>query len=128
MKKIIAVILFSMVLLSGCGSPNWQAKIEKSSQFENGKAVSVTVSVIDNGNPVSGLQIKGTLEMQKMDHGKIPVEFTEHGKGIYECTTKLPMGGDWVADLQMNKGNGRKEQVVNFKVGQAQAAKEGMGK
>lgn len=107
--------VFCMMILSACSSPDWEAAIGTPTGFQPEEPFPLIVEVNENGKPVTGLQMSGVLEMAKMDHGTIEVDFKETENGKYEGTVKLPMGGDWNAILEMAKEKKSKEQTISFK-------------
>jgi nitrogen fixation protein FixH len=112
----IRVAILSLLVLSACSSPDWKATILPSTEFKTEQPILLTVEVMENGKPVTGLNVKGELEMVKMDHGTLEVDFKESGNGKYEGNSQLPMEGEWNAILEMTKGNITKEQTVTFEV------------
>jgi hypothetical protein len=118
MKNFMRGLAVLCILIStACSSPGWVATLQTPSGFEAEQPLPLVVEVNENGKPVTGLKMNGVLEMVKMDHGTIEVDFKEIGNGKYEGTVELPMGGDWNAILKMEKGNKSKEQTVAFKAG-----------
>lgn len=95
-------------LLAGCGSAEYTASLEA----ESGQPLVLTVQ--EGGVPVSGLEIQGTLAMKKMDHGTVDVVFEEKSEGIYEAAADLPMGGEWTAELVVEKEGASEEVYVEF--------------
>ncbi|MDQ0339079.1 nitrogen fixation protein FixH [Caldalkalibacillus uzonensis] len=110
---VLMVILMAMI---GCSSgPAYEAEITAEGAVHEDKVV-LHLTVTEGEQPVSGLDIKGILEMRRMDHGIIEVHFVETEAGTYRGEAQLPMGGEWIATLQIDNGQEHVRQIVEFEV------------
>jgi len=111
MKKWMGMLLFfSLVLIAGCGStPHWEITMDTDYTYQG--QLPLTIEINDNNQPIEGLQVKATLEMEKMDHGEVDITFDDQGNGQYVGQAALPMGGDWVAYIQLTNGKQTMEQT-----------------
>lgn len=116
MKKLILSILFTMLVISGCGPSQVKVVVDKVPGFIKGEESNFILKVTEGDELKTGLSITATLEMAKMDHGVIEVSFEEVGKGYYKGEVTLPMGGDWIADIQIDSSDSLIEEVVTIKV------------
>ncbi|MBP1932457.1 FixH family protein [Ammoniphilus resinae] len=114
MKKIMGMILFlSLALTAGCSStPHWEIVMKTDYTYQ--QQLPLTIEINENSQPVEGLQVKATLEMEKMDHGEVDVTFEDQGNGQYIGQAALPMGGDWVAYIELTDGKQAMEQTQNL--------------
>ncbi|HJV44475.1 MAG TPA: FixH family protein [Bacillota bacterium] len=116
MKQIsLIAVVITILSIVGCSSVNWEAQVDIPSRVKIGDSTPIKVSVKENGQPVSGLEIKTMLEMKRMDHGNEQVTLKEQEKGVYTGMVKLPMEGEWVANVEMNKEGKKKEISYEFK-------------
>lgn len=121
MKKIpkFKWILFmiGLLLIGGCGkSPDWQVSLIASGELKEGESLPLTLEVKKKGQPVHGLHIDAVLEMQRMNHGTVEVQFTEKGEGVYEGSAILSMPGDWTGNLVISDTKHTDEVSINFTV------------
>ena len=117
MKKWIAGLLLLMALLSGCSSaPDYQFTLKTTPKYKAEESYPVVIEVLNDGKPVEGLEFSAFLEMAKMDHGSIQLDFQDKGNGLYESSVELPMAGEWVATLEGEADGGAFEQVITFEV------------
>lgn len=116
MRILMIITIFGSVFFTGCSSPNWEASIQPPAKFIADQPIPLLVEIEENGKPVTGLQVKGELEMAKMDHGTVIVNFKEIDNGKYEGSVELPMNGKWNAIIEMKKGKISKEQTVTYEV------------
>lgn len=98
MKK---VILFALLLMfmAGCGGADPNFTVENSPSYKDGEPTEIILAAEENGEAVTGLNMIGELEMEKMDHGMVEVSFTDNGDGTYKGDVELPMGGEWLMEL-----------------------------
>ena len=118
MKRIIIIavmIATSLIMLSGCGSSP-EFEVETAPKYKDEVAYPITLKVTEDGEPVQGMDILATLEMAKMDHGIIEVNFTDVGDGTYSGEVELPMGGEWIANIEAELNGDTFDDVVTFDV------------
>ena len=116
MKKLILSILITMLVVSGCGASQIEIEVDKVPDFVKGKESNFILKVTEGEELKTGLSITAKLEMAKMDHGVIEVSLEEVREGFYKGEVTLPMGGDWIADIQIDSSDGLVEEVVTLKV------------
>ncbi|GAX91395.1 FixH family protein [Effusibacillus lacus] len=122
MKKIAGFVLLAGILLTGCGSDNdWVANVQAPAQYIGEQELPITIEIKEQGQPVTGLQVKAQFEMKKMDHGKVEAMFTDGGNGTYTGKVKLPMGGEWLVNVNMSNGKRTEEQTLQFKTERVEA-------
>ncbi|WP_209124029.1 FixH family protein [Alkalihalobacillus sp. BA299] len=113
MKKITVLSLL-LLFLFGCKSTS---NIEAVLNYQPQHLTDVfQVSITENEKPISDLQVVGTFEMAKMDHGSAELEFHEIDNGLYETNLDLPMDGDWVSNLTITQDEEDFEQLILFQV------------
>ncbi|WP_458415125.1 FixH family protein [Schinkia sp. CFF1] len=113
---MLSLAILAVMIMSGCSSPNWEVAIQAPTKFQEGVPSQLLLEISGNGKPATGLQVHGILEMARMDHGTIEVDFKETGNGQYESTAELPMNGEWNAILEISNGKTKAEKTVNFNV------------
>ncbi len=116
MKKHLLLIMMACILaLVGCASkPAYETALQVPDKFKVGEEIPLTLTVKQNNQPVTGLVVTAHLEMKKMDHGTVDVTFAEKENGEYRANAKLPMGGEWVAFIQLKTGKNSVEQEIGF--------------
>lgn len=111
MKKWIAGFMLLMLILSGCSSgSDYEFTLKEAPKFKAGSSYPVVIEILQDGKPVEGLEFSAFLEMAKMDHGSIELNFEDKGNGLYESSAELPMAGEWIANIE---GEGI-EHVITF--------------
>ncbi|WP_070121380.1 FixH family protein [Bacillus marinisedimentorum] len=119
MKKLM-IALLALIMLTACGAEtSLQADVKETSGYVQGEATEIVLAINDEKGPAEGLDVSGVLEMAKMDHGTIEVEFKEQSAGTYASSVELPMGGEWQADLTLENDGEQAEQLVTFEVAEA---------
>lgn len=109
--------LLSGLLLAGCSSgPDWTLSLEAPEKFVSGREITLKLNVQEKNKPVTGLQVSAQLEMKKMDHGTVDVDFQEKGDGVYEGKTMLEMGGEWTAIVRLSDKQQQKESIASFSI------------
>ena len=98
MKKVFFFMLL-FIFMAGCGGTDTQYTVENSPSYKDGEPSEIILSAEENGEAVTGLDMTGELEMEKMDHGLVEVSFTDIGDGTYSGDVELPMGGEWLMEL-----------------------------
>lgn len=121
MKKILT-FLMGLFVLSGCGGSNYTVELADNPVFIPDTASKVSFKIVEDEKPSTGLDVKASFEMEKMDHGSIAVSLKEQGEGIYGGEVMLPMEGDWQALLTISNGSDTKEELVTFTVKKAETA------
>ncbi|WP_262175746.1 FixH family protein [Saccharococcus sp. Marseille-Q5394] len=116
MKKSVVSLLFVVLLAAGCGSAKMDISIEETPEFKNGTPSEMILKVMDDDIRIEGLSIVATLEMAKMDHGVIEVQFEDIGEGLYSAQVELPMGGEWIADVEVESEGEQTKEVLTFDV------------
>lgn len=121
MKKIrlavfIVIVMVGLLTLTGCGSSSLDFTIETVPKYKAGESSPISLTVTDGGEAVAGLDIVATLEMEKMDHGIIDVEFTDEGDGTYTGDVELPMGGEWIASIEAEQDDKTYDDLLTFEV------------
>ncbi len=105
---IVAIVLALLGLTTACGKPKpaaatngtdpaWKMTLSTVPDPPvNNKEGRFLLLLLDPaGQPVSGAQVRASLEMVGMDMGKNEVGFAEKGNGSYEGTGKFTMAGPW---------------------------------
>jgi hypothetical protein len=116
-KKLIAGFMLLMVLLSGCSSgSDYEITLKQAPKYKAGESYQVVIEILQDGEPASGLEFSAFLEMAKMDHGSIELNFEDKGNGIYESSVELPMAGEWVANIEGEADGSAFEHVITFEV------------
>ncbi len=109
MKSKLALLLTVLLLLAACrqqpatkpetpaATANWKMSLTTDPDPPlNEKPTVFRLKLIDEaGKPVSGAQVKASLQMLTMDMGKNEVTFGDKGDGNYEATGKFTMSGPW---------------------------------
>ncbi len=117
MKKLIAGILLLMLVLAGCGSgSDFEVSLKEAPKYKAGESFPVVIEILQNGKPASGLEFTAYLEMAKMDHGTLELNFEDKGNGIYESSVELPMAGEWIANIEGAADGSAFEHVITFEV------------
>lgn len=116
MKKVITLLFAAGVFMAGCGASNAEVEMETVPAYVDGETSPIELNVRVNGEAAEGLEITGTLEMARMDHGIIEVVFEDNGNGIYSGEVELPMGGEWIMDTQISSDGSVQEEVMTFEV------------
>jgi len=116
MKKLQILLFTFLLLLVGCGSGNMDVAVEKAPDYKDGEPSEMTLLISHGDDPVSGLTVVATLEMAKMDHGVIEVHFDDQGDGLYSGEVELPMGGEWIATVELDNGKKTAEEIITFDV------------
>lgn len=117
MKKLIAGFMLLMVLLAGCSSgSDFEVILKEAPKYKAGETYPVVIEVLKDGEPAAGLDFVAYLEMAKMDHGTIELNFEDKGNGIYESSVELPMGGEWIANIEGESDGSAFEHVITFEV------------
>lgn len=117
MKKwiIYPFLLLTFLVLSACSTPKWDVTVKAPATYNEGNPMPLQFTVKDkDGNPLSGALVEATLEMKQMDHGKVQISAEEIESGKYLALPKLPMDGDWVANVQVTYNNEKATFTENF--------------
>lgn len=102
-------------MLTSCGSSP-EFKLNTAPKFKVDVTYPIILSATENGDAVTGLDIVVTLEMAKMDHGVIKVEFDDNGDGTYSGDVELPMGGEWIANVEAEQDGKTYDDMLTFDV------------
>ncbi|HJV47330.1 MAG TPA: FixH family protein [Bacillota bacterium] len=114
--KFLTFMALCIALVAGCSSSNnWDVKTEVPSLIKSGQSIPIKVIVKEHDQPVQGLDVKVFLEMKRMDHGNEQITLKDQGNGEYVGNATLPMGGDWVANIELKSDGTKKEIVYEFK-------------
>jgi len=117
MKKVLALCGLFFLILAGCSSgANYDVSVETAPKYKGEASYPFVIEVAEKGEPVEGLNITSILEMAKMDHGTIEVSFQDKGNGKYESSITLPMSGEWIANIEVEKDGKTSEKVITFDV------------
>ncbi|UCZ54053.1 FixH family protein [Bacillus shivajii] len=118
--KMLATLLLltSMFVIVACsGDEEWSMEMSDVNKDRNGH-VHMTLKILDGEEPVEGLNVSALLEMSRMDHGHIDVQFADGGNGIYAGSVELPMSGEWIAEVTLEQGDKKKSETIIFEVGE----------
>lgn len=117
MKKLIAGFMLLMVILSGCSSgTDYEISLKQAPKYKAGESYPVEIEIMKDGKPADGLEFTAYLEMAKMDHGTIELNFEGKGNGVYESSVELPMAGEWVANIEGDADGSTFEHLITFEV------------
>ncbi|WP_102273538.1 FixH family protein [Cytobacillus massiliigabonensis] len=117
MRKLFSIMTLLLILLTGCSSgSNYEISIETPPTYNGESESPIIFKVSEDGKPVEGLEVVAYLEMAKMDHGEIHVEFQDKGSGLYESSVELPMAGEWIANIEVEKDGESFEEAIIFDV------------
>ena len=117
MKKLIAGFMLLMLILAGCSSgSDFEINLKEAPKYKAGESYPVIIEVLQDGEPVDGLDFAAYLEMAKMDHGTIELDFEDKGNGVYESSVELPMAGEWIANIEGETDGSGFEHVITFEV------------
>lgn len=119
MKKLpmlVIVMITVMLMVAGCGGASPEFSVDTAPKYKDGESYPITLSVTDNGEAVTGMDILATLEMEKMDHGTIEVSFDDNGDGTYTGEVELPMGGEWIAGIEAELDGKTYDEILTFDV------------
>lgn len=117
MKKLIASFILLMVILSGCSSgSDYDFSLKEAPKYKAGESYPVLIEVLKDGKPADGLEIYAFLEMAKMDHGTIELNFKDKGNGLYESSVELPMAGEWIVNIEGEADGSAFEHLITFEV------------
>jgi len=117
MKRFLPFLL--ILFLVACGSADaLDFTVEKAPTFKPDTPSEIIIKVKKDGEPLTGLELSGLLEMERMDHGIIEAKFVDQGDGTYSGEVELPMGGEWIIDLEAHNGADGEtyEDVLTFDV------------
>lgn len=113
---ILSVVF--VILLAACNKAgNYTMDLMNEPNYERGEKTTFVFRVVENGDPVKDLEITALLEMNRMDHGHIEVDFVHVGDGTYEGEAELAMPGEWIATMTIVSGSDEFEKIVEFEVG-----------
>ncbi|SEB21013.1 YtkA-like [Thalassobacillus cyri] len=114
MKKLVLLVLVLIFGLAACGGNDIAFSVEDTPLYKQGEASVVTVRAEQDGEPLQGLTLSGLMEMEKMDHGEIDINFSDNGDGTYTGEVELPISGEWILDLT----SGDAEKILTINVGE----------
>ncbi|HHY71716.1 MAG TPA: hypothetical protein GX497_00510 [Bacillus bacterium] len=121
MKKLLT-FLMGLFVLSSCGNSSYNVELVDTPVFMPDSASKVSFKITEGEKLATGLEVKASFEMEKMDHGSLQVNLKEQGEGVYGGDVHLPMGGDWQALLTITNGKDTKEKMVTFTVEEGKTA------
>ncbi len=116
MKKVLAVLMFVSLFIAGCGGTSPHFSVENTPSYVDGEETEIIVHADEDGEAVSGITLKGSLEMARMDHGVIETVFTDNGDGTYTALVELPMSGEWIITLDAEHDGSTYEETITFDV------------
>lgn len=116
MKRLVVSLLLIVVLAAGCSSAKMDISIEKMPESKTGTPSEMLIKVAEDGVGLEGLSVVASLEMAKMDHGELEVQFEEIGDGLYSGQVELPMGGEWIADVEVKSGEETVKEILTVEV------------
>ncbi|MBT2645095.1 FixH family protein [Bacillus sp. ISL-41] len=117
MKKLLAGFVLLMALLAGCSSgSDYEINLKEAPKYKAGETYPVVIEILQDGEPAAGLDFAAYLEMAKMDHGTIELDFEDKGNGVYESSVELPMAGEWIANIEGEADGSAFEHVITFEV------------
>ncbi len=117
MKKLLPGFMFLMLFLAGCSSgSDFEINLKEAPKYKAGESYPVVIEVLQDGEPAAGLDFVAYLEMAKMDHGTIELDFEDKGNGVYESRVELPMAGEWIANIEGEGDGSAFEHVITFEV------------
>ncbi|WP_339253027.1 FixH family protein [Sporosarcina sp. FSL W8-0480] len=116
MKRLSAALLAILLLLAGCGGSKIDIALDTAPDSVKGTTSDMIVKVTKGDEPIDDAKVSGSLEMAKMDHGSIDVEFESIGNGLYRGQVELPMGGDWIADVEVDAAGETATTILTFEV------------
>ncbi|ERI10480.1 FixH family protein [Aneurinibacillus aneurinilyticus] len=121
MKKkltLSVVLLLAIFMLAACSSGKGQegqndgkdtsgmnVAFKAPERVEAGQKLEYSVTIEKDGQPVRDANVIVHLEMAEMDHGENGFRGKMESPGIYKGQAVLPMGGDWIAYVNV-KANG----------------------
>ncbi|WP_169802753.1 SCO family protein [Neobacillus soli] len=114
----VFVMSLFLIFIAGCGATNdLTVKLSSPKTFTPVKPYVMQFKLTDKqGNLVKGAKVSADLTMKNMDHGTTPAAVEEIGDGKYIGTVKLPMNGDWVANIEVNHDGEKFEENKQFTV------------
>lgn len=115
-KKAIGTLLIFAFILVGCGGVKMDVAVEEAPKYKDGVDYPIVLSVTAGDEAVTGLEVVATLEMARMDHGIIEVEFSDQGDGTYVGEVALPMAGEWIADVVVTQDGDTFDETLTFDV------------
>src|SRR5690625_1704084 len=77
-----AILLMSLLFVA-CSPVKVDLSLEKAPRYKDGESYPMVIKAMEGKEGVTGLHIMATLEMAKMDHGVIEINFTDNGDGTY---------------------------------------------
>ncbi|MBN6186100.1 FixH family protein [Aneurinibacillus sp. BA2021] len=126
MKKLwrggMAMMLL-MLMLTACGqnqqgeekqAEGMQIAFKAPDKVTAGKKLEYSVQLMKDGQPVQGADVVVHLEMAAMDHGKNGFRAAMTEPGTYKGHAVLPMGGDWLAYVQVKAGKAEETRQFPF--------------
>lgn len=117
MRKLFSILILLLILLTGCSSgSNYEFSIDTPPTYNGEKDSPIIFKVSEDGKPIEGLEIIANLEMAKMDHGEIHLNLQDKGNGLYESSVELPMAGEWIANIEVEKDGESFEKAIIFDV------------
>lgn len=116
MRKFVSLLLIISLFVVGCSSSNLSVSIAEAPKYKDGESFPIELSITDGSEAVTGADVSATLEMARMDHGIIEVFFEDQGDGSYLGEVELPMAGEWIADVIVDRDGKQSETTVTFDV------------
>jgi hypothetical protein len=123
---VFAILLASLVL-AACGSKGQEQQSDTKNEggidisfkapekTEAGKKLEYTINVMKKGQPIVEADVVVHLEMKEMDHGKNGFRARMIEPGVYKGQAVLPMGGDWVAYVNVKTAGEEVTRSFDFK-------------
>ncbi|HLS59768.1 MAG TPA: FixH family protein [Virgibacillus sp.] len=114
-RSVIAILLMSFLFVA-CSPVKVDLSLEKAPRYKDGESYPMVIKAMEGKEGVTGLHIMATLEMAKMDHGVIEINFTDNGDGTYSGEVELPMEGEWIGDFRIDENGEIYETTIQFDV------------
>ncbi|MFT9849321.1 FixH family protein [Aneurinibacillus sp. REN35] len=118
------IALLLVFVLTACGqektgeeknATSMKVSFKAPDNIEAGKKMEYSVHIEKDGQPVKDADVVVQLEMAAMDHGKNGFRATMMEPGTYKGQAVLPMGGDWLAYVQIKAGGEDMTEQFAFK-------------
>lgn len=115
MKKLIITLGLVLLILAGCGVPKFDLSVVNTPKYIAGDETEIVLRVED-GEPVTGATITGSLEMARMDHGVKVANFEDNGDGTYTALVALDMSGEWIMSTELEHDGETYEETLTLNV------------
>ncbi|MED4730441.1 FixH family protein [Aneurinibacillus migulanus] len=100
---------------SGKNTADMNVSFKAPERVEAGQKLEYSVTIEKDGQPVRDADVIVHLEMADMDHGKNGFRGKMESPGIYKGQAVLPMGGDWIAYVNVKTDGIETTRQFDFK-------------